>query len=294
MDFRLLEYFVAVAEEEHVGKAAKRLHISQSPLSRQIRQLEKEVQLELFVRERQRIRLTESGRWLLKQAQGLLAHVNKVRDEAEQRSRGQIGTLSVGFTSAAMWSGILPKLLRRFQSEFPDATVELHNTRSAMQLEAARSGRIDIGFVSAFTTNSDIEIRCVAEESSMLVIPNAHALARKRRIDPSDLHGIPWILLSESFSLEKHDRFFAACENAGFVPRIMQRVSEPLTLLALVEGGLGVGLIRSSARNYAPRTLAFRVLSWFSFKSRTYMIRPRDGRQPLAEAFAAYVPAIEG
>lgn len=294
MDLRLLEYFVAVAELEHVGKAAERLHISQSPLSRQIRQLEKELQLELFVRERQRIRLTESGRWLLNQTRGLLAHVDKVRNEAEQRSRGQIGTLSVGFTSAAMWSGMLPKLLRRFQSKFPDATVELHNMRSSMQLEAARSGGIDVGFVSASSTTSDIEIRCVSEEPSMLVVPDAHPLARKHRISPRDLHGIPWILLSESFSPQKHDRFIAACENAGFMPQVVQKVSEPLTLLALVEGGLGVGLIRSSARNYAPGSLAFQILPWFSFKSRTYMIRPTDGRQPLAEAFAAYVPAIDG
>ncbi len=293
MDLRLLEYFVAVAELEHVGKAAERLHISQSPLSRQIRQLEEELQLELFVRERQRIRLTESGRWLLNQAQGLLSHAVKVRAEAEQRSRGQIGSLSIGFTSAAMWSGILPNLLRRFQAEFSHAKLELHSMRSPSQMDAVRSSRIDIGFVSAPSTTSDIEIRCVSEEPSTLVVPNAHPLARKRRISPRDLDGIRWILLAESFSPQKHDRFFAACENAGFMPQVVQRVSEPMTLLALVEGGLGVGLIRSSARNYAPRSLVFRILPWFSLKSRTYMIRPTDGRQPLADAFAAYVPAID-
>ncbi len=299
MDLRLLQYFVAVAELEHVGKAAKRLHISQSPLSRQIRQLEKELHLELFVRERQRIRLTEPGRWLLNQAQGLLAHFNRIRDEAEQRSRGQIGTLSVVFTSAAMWNGILPKLLRRFQSEFPDATVELHTMRSALQLEAVRSGRADIGFVSALPASSGmpassgIEVMCVSEEPSMLVIPDAHPLARKRRITPRDLDGVSWILLSESLSSDKHDRFFAACANAGFVPQVVQKVTEPITLLALVESGLGVGLIRSSARNYAPRLLTFKVLPWFSFKSRTYIIRPIDGRQPLADAFAAFAPKVK-
>jgi DNA-binding transcriptional LysR family regulator len=292
LDLRLLEYFVAVAELEHVGKAAERLHISQSPLSRQIRQLEIELQLELFVRERQRIRLTESGRWLLNQARGLLAHFDKVRDEAEQRSRGQSGTLSVAFTSAAMWSGMLPHLLRRFQTEFPNATVELHNMRSALQMEAVRSGRADLGFVSTPQTGSGIEVTCVSEEPSLLVIPGAHPLSRKRRIAPRDLHGVRWILLSESLSPQKHDRFFAACEQAGFMPQVVQRVAEPITLLALVESGLGLGLIRGSARSYAPRSLAFKVLPWFSIKSRTYMVRPSDGRQPLADAFAAHVPEI--
>jgi DNA-binding transcriptional LysR family regulator len=236
LDLRLLEYFVAVAELEHVGKAAERLHISQSPLSRQ---LENMLQLELFVRERQRVRLTESGRWLLNQAHGLLAHAGKVRDEAQQRSRGQLGTVSIAFTSAAMWSGILPKVLKRFQSEFPNATVDLQNMRSMAQLEAVRASRIDIGFTSNSAVSSDIETSCVAEETSMLVIPDTHPLAKKRRIGPLELDGVRWILLSDFFSREKHDRFFAACANAGFMPQVVQRVSEPFTLLALVEAGLG-------------------------------------------------------
>ena len=292
MDLRVLSYFVAVAELEHVGKAAERLHISQSPLSRQVRQLEEEVGLELFVRERQRVRLTESGRWFLRQAQGLLGHFDRVREEAEERSRGKAGTLSIAFTSAAMWSGKLPKLLRRFQAEFPGAAMELHNMRSAAQAEAIRCGRADIGFGSAASTGGDMEVRCVSEEPLLLVIPGGHALGRKRRITPRDLHGIRWILLSESRSPEKHDRFFAACEKAGFAPQVVQRVTEPITLLALVESGLGVGLIRSSARNYAPRSLSFAALPWFPFKAQSYMIRPAAGRQPLAEAFAAYVPEV--
>ncbi len=291
MDLRLLEYFAAVAELEHVGKAAERLHISQSPLSRQIRQLEKELQLELFVRERQRIRLTEAGRWMLHQTQALLQHFERVRNEAEQRARGQTGTLSIAFTSAAMWSGMVPKLLQRFQSEFPDARVELHNMRSAPQLEAIRSGRVDIGFVSVPATGSDIEVTCVSEEPSLLVIPGANPLARKRRMGPHDLNGVRWVLLAEPLS-QKQDRFLAACATAGFKPKVVQRVAEPITLLALVESGLGVGLIRSSARSYAPRSLTFRVLPWFSLTARTYMVRPTAGRQPLAEAFGAHVPKI--
>jgi DNA-binding transcriptional LysR family regulator len=223
----------------------------------------------------------------------LLAHIDKVRDQAQQRSRGQVGTLSVGFTSAAMWSGVLPKVLRRFRSEFPNATVELQNMRSATQLEALRAARIDIGFISTSATSSDLETRCISQETSMLVIPDTHPLAKKRRIGPVELHGIRWILLSDSFSPEKHDRFLAACASAGFMPQVVQRVSEPFTLLALVEGGMGVGLIRSSARNYAPRSLIFRILPWFSFKSRTYMVRPTSGRQPLADTFAAYMPAVD-
>jgi DNA-binding transcriptional LysR family regulator len=289
LNLRLVEYFVAVAELEHVGRAAERLHVSQSPLSRQIRHLETELGLELFVREKQRIRLSETGRWLLSQAQGLLAHAERVREEARHRSRGQIGTLYVAFTSSAMWSGALPRNLRRFQARFPGATLELQNMRSFQQIAAVRSGSIDVGFISAPARDRNLEIACVAEESLLLVTPKSHPLAAKRRILPRDLDGARWILLSEFHSAAKHDLFFAACANAGFLPEVVQRVTEPVSLLALVESGLGVGLIRSSARNYAPRSLAFRALPWLSLKARTYMVRQATGRQPLAEAFAGYV-----
>jgi DNA-binding transcriptional LysR family regulator len=293
LDLRLLEYFVAVAELEHVGKAAERLHISQSPLSRQIRQLEAELNLELFVHERQRVRLTESGRWLLQQTQGLLGQFNKVRDEAERRSRGQMGTLSIVFTSAAMWSGLLPSLLQRFQRRFPNATVELQSMRSAAQVEAVQGGRADIGFVSSSPADSGLESMCVSEEPTMLVMPKTHPLAPKRRIKPKDLDGARWILLAETASRERQDRFFAACVTAGFTPQVVQRVTEPLTLLALVASGLGLGLMRSSARAFAPRATTFVELPWFPHESRTYMIRPVSGRQPLADAFAAYLTEIE-
>jgi DNA-binding transcriptional LysR family regulator len=293
MNLRLLEYFIAVAELEHVGRAAERLHISQSPLSRQIRQLEDEFNLQLFIRERQRIRLTESGRWLLDHARKLLGQVDKLRRDVEQRSQGQTGTLSIAFTSAAAWSGILSGALRRFQSKFPGAILELQTLRSAQQVDAVRFGHADIGFISKIPAMAgDLDICCVSEEPFLLAIPDSHPLFRKRRLAPQDLDGIPFILLIELPAAQSIERFLAMCAHAGFSPRVVQKVTEPLTLMALVESGLGVGLIRASARNYAPRSLAFKPLPWFSFKSRTYMIRPKDGRQQLSDAFAALVPRV--
>lgn len=293
MDLRLLEHFVAVAELEHVGRAAERLHISQSPLSRQIRQLEEELGLPLFIRERQRIRLTESGRWLLDHARKLLGQFDKLRRDAEQRAQGQTGTLSIAFTSPATWGGILPGALCRFQAKFPGATLVLQNMRSAQQVDAVRFGRADIGFISKIPAITDeLDISCVAEEPFLLAIPESHPLFRKRQIAPSDLNGVRWILLIESHAPQSLERFLAVCMQAGFSPQVAQKVTEPLTLLALVESGLGVGLIRASARNYAPRSIAFKPLPWFPFKSHTYMIRPKEDRQLLADAFAAYVPVI--
>jgi DNA-binding transcriptional LysR family regulator len=289
VELRLLEYFVAVAELEHVGKAAQRLHVSQSPLSRQVRRLEKELDLQLFVRSRQRIYLTESGRWLLQRAKGLLGQFEKIRKESEQRARGETGTLAIAFTSAAIWSGILPRLIKKFRTRHPAARFSLQQMRSTLQVEAVKAGRIDIGFVSTLPNEEGVEYQCVAEENSLLVMPGSHPLAKGRSIRPEDLDGLKWIFLSETISLEKQNQFCAACAKIGFVPEIVQNVTEPATLLAFVESGLGVGLIRGTARKYAPRTLAFREVPWIPFKNRTFMIRSAGELRPLAAALARYV-----
>ena len=104
------------------------------------------------------------------------------------------------------------------------------------------------------------------EEDSLLVVPGGHPLAKAPLIRPEDLDGLKWILLSEAISLEKQNDFCVACAKIGFVPEIVQNVTEPTTLLAFVESGLGVGIIRGSARRYAPRTLAFRQVPWMPLK----------------------------
>jgi DNA-binding transcriptional LysR family regulator len=236
--------------------------------------------------------LTESGKWLLNHARKLLAHAEKIRGEAEQRALGKTGTLSVAFVSGAIWSGILPKLLRRFQAECPDATLELRSMRSTVQMEAVESGRVDLGFVGRPAASSAIESVLVSEEPLVLAVPGGHPLARKRTIAPCDLDGARWILLGHSISPESRARFIAGCAKAGFAPQIVQEVTEPNTLLGLVESGFGVGVAGSSSRSCAPRSVKFHALPWLPLKSRMYMIRPTQGRQPLAERFAAYVPKM--
>jgi len=115
IELRLLRYFVAVAEAGHVGRAAERLHISQSPLSRQIRQLEDQLGLVLFDRERRRFRITKTGRWFLEEARDLLSHADRLARDVDRYGRGETGRVSIGFVQSAMWSSVLPVALRRFQ-----------------------------------------------------------------------------------------------------------------------------------------------------------------------------------
>src|ERR687885_395673 len=147
MELRHLRHFVAVAEELHVGRAAARLHIAQPPLSRQIRDLERDVGAPLFARVPRGVALTPAGHAFLPEARLTLAQAERARRTAQRAARGEIGRLRVGFVEAATFSGILPDVLRFFRKHYPDVALELLELSSLQQAEALREGRIDVGLL---------------------------------------------------------------------------------------------------------------------------------------------------
>ncbi|HEY2511709.1 MAG TPA: LysR family transcriptional regulator, partial [Polyangiaceae bacterium] len=163
LDLRTLRFFVTVAEEEHVGRAAARLHISQSPLSRQIRKLEDDLGLSLFLHEKQRLRLTQQGRWLLGEARALLAHAARLEHEALHLAQGRSHVV-VGFVRTAIWSGILTAALRELRASRPDVHVELRPLHSSVQVAALARGEIGVGLVHSFSSTPGLVATCVLDE----------------------------------------------------------------------------------------------------------------------------------
>lgn len=138
IDLRQLKYFVVVAEEEHVGRAAERLHISQSPLSRQIAQLEERLGLMLFERNQQRIRLTADGQTFLAETRSLLTHANRLESLGKRLGRGEDGGLCIGYIENAMHSGVLSTALRTLRTSRPDVHIALYSQPPATQIEGLR------------------------------------------------------------------------------------------------------------------------------------------------------------
>src|SRR5690242_3928764 len=146
MELRHLRYFVAVAEELHFGRAAARLHISQPPLSQQIRRLERELQAPLFRRTKRQVELTNAGRVFLAEARSLVAQAEQAAGNAKRASRGEIGQLLVG---SDLWVDFLngAKIIRRFAQRNPDVEVELRDLTAAEQISALEGGRIHVGIL---------------------------------------------------------------------------------------------------------------------------------------------------
>lgn len=287
LDIRQLHYFVAVAEDEHVGRAAERLHISQSPLSRQIAQLEEKLGLTLFERSQQRIRLTRDGRTFLAETQAFLTHATRLEAMARRLGKGDEGGLCIGYLENAMHSGVLPNALRALRLERPAVHIALYNHRSAEQLEGLRQRSLDIALVCEPPAADDPDLLAaqVLSDPMLLAVPAGHALAEAGRFTPEDLAAQKWIGVMHREGVLRHDTFIAACAKAGFTPDISLEASEPLAALGLVAAGLGMTMVQQSLQHQAPRGVVLHELPWFDYRTSLWVAWHRINLRPLVECF---------
>ena len=263
MELQQLKYFVAVAETEHVARAAQRLHISQSPLSRQIRQLEEHLGLQLFERVKQRVRLTPAGRDFLVQARDLLAQAERIEERARQVGKGEACSLSIGYCEGIIHNGRLPAALRRFRSTHPRVNLKLSAMRSAEQIDALERSVIDIACAyNRPKPNESLMSRLLTSESFVLALADDHPLAERTTIEPDDLDGMPWIALPKSINPAARERFLAACASCGFTPDIQYEVADVSTTLGLVGARLGVAIMQASMRRMSPPGVVFKPIDW--------------------------------
>lgn len=274
MELQQLRYFVAVAETEHVARAAERLHISQSPLSRQIRQLEEHLGLQLFERVKQRVRLTPAGRDFLEQARDLLGRAERIEERARQVGKGEACSLSVGYCEGVIHNGWLPAVLRRFRARHPRVTLKLAAMRSGEQVDALERSLIDMAFVYNLPKPSEsLTSRLLTSEPFVLAVADDHPLAVKRALAPSDLDGMPWIALPKSINPAARERFLTACASSGFTPDIQFEVAQVSTTLGLVSAGLGVAIMQASMRRMSPPGVVFKPMDWLPLVVEIHLLR---------------------
>lgn len=255
LDLQQLRYFVTVAETGNVGRAAGLLHISQSPLSRQLQQLEARLGLQLFARENKRLRLTPQGSAFLAEARALLAHAARVQQHAADAAQGQAGTLVLGYVAGAVHAGVLGAALRRFQRALPQARLQLRSLRSAEQFEALRRGEIDVGYTHApAPADGALVSTHLLDEPFVLALPEGHALAGASTLE---LNGVP---LVAPLSLLAREELRAACAGCGWAPDIRFEAADPAAALGLVEAGAGLAFVQASLARRALPGLVFRAL----------------------------------
>lgn len=264
MDLRHLRYFVAVAENELVTRAAQHLRVSQPPLSRAIREFESELGVDLFRRQKQRLTLTAVGAALLDDAKAILSRVNGFKQRAQSLSSGEQGRIRVGYVDGAMQGGLLSKQLRELRARCPSLAIDLVPLSSELQLKALADGVIDAGIVyTPRSENDDVAVYKLLADSLLLALPADDRLAGKRQIRPSDLDGAAWVAAPREEDTNWQARFAQRCASAGFRPDIRYEVSQLSAMLGLVEAGVGLGFVPASATRTEAPGVKFRSLPWW-------------------------------
>jgi DNA-binding transcriptional LysR family regulator len=262
MELRHLRYFLAVAEEGHVTRAAARLGIQQPPLSQQIRALETELEVQLFRRKPRGVELTPAGEALLAEARIVLNGAEHAITAARRAARGEAGRLGLGFTSSASFHPLVPRVIREFRAASPLVSLTLEEAGTAELVDGLRAGRIDAAFVrSPIGPAVDLAIRAVLEEEMVAVLPAGHRLAggaAAPRLPLIALQGETFILYRRPLGPGLYDAIIAACQRAGYSPRIGQEAPRMLATLSLVAAGLGVTLIPASMQRIGMEGVAYR------------------------------------
>ena len=246
MEFKHLRTFVSVANYLHFGHAAKALGVAQPHVSRLVQQLEDELGVRLFYRNKRNVRLTETGELFLDEAKSLLRNAELARQRVQQSAEGKRGRLTISLVRSAML-GVLPKILNRFHTEFPDITLSALELSAVSEVHALRDRLTDVVFAHPPIPNSDIYASLSLEEEPLwVVLPKRHPLARRERIDLIDLADETWVMFPRDDGADIYDRIIALCQRTGYAPKIVQEARSVQVRVGLVAAGFGVHLVQRS------------------------------------------------
>ncbi|MFF1925997.1 LysR family transcriptional regulator [Streptomyces sp. NPDC058221] len=261
MELRHLSAFVAVADELHFGRAAKRLRMAQPPLSQQIRQLEKELGVQLFERNTRSVRLTSAGESFLQPVLTVLDDLDIAVRAAKAAGRGEYGRVSIGFAGASSHE-TLPQLTRAVRAAHPGIELVMTGqTYANVALGRVADGSLDLGFVRLPVTQPGVTCRVIDEEELVCALPSDHPLAARDSVPIEVLAGEPFVSFPANTGSTVRDAMVGACEAAGFNPRVVQEAPDSYTILALVAAGVGVTLTVTSVQHIQQNGLVYRPLA---------------------------------
>ncbi|OTA20101.1 DNA-binding transcriptional activator TdcA [Xenorhabdus beddingii] len=248
IELRHLRYFIAVAEELHFGRAAERLNISQPPLSQQIQALEANINAQLLMRNNRNVSLTPAGQMFLQEAYQIIAQVDAAAIKAARMHQGELGEISIGFTSTAPFMRKITLSLRQFRESYPDVAIHMHQMNTKQQIAPLQTGRIDMGIMRNTSLPDNLEYQLLFRERFMLAVYDGHPLLAyaNEGVNLEMLSDYPLVFFERDVGTALYDEIISLLANAGVTPVISQEAGEAMTILGLVAAGLGISIITES------------------------------------------------
>lgn len=280
MELRHLYYFKSVATELNFRKAADRLFISQPGLSRQIRQLEEELEVLLFDRDKKSVSLTPAGHYLKGEVDFILNHLDTVKNQLRQIQAGKIGELRVGFLGSAS-NQLIPRLMSKLNEHQPLVSVNLEELSNSLQVEMVLKDKLDLGFVRLNSVPDELEMRTIARDSFSLVVPINHPIKAADFVSMNQFKEESFVLFSSDYSNFYYDQIIGICRDAGFLPKIQHKSVHALTIFKLVESGLGVAIVPTSIQEGYEINVRFMEIPDIAQFTELVIIWKKENRNPV-------------
>lgn len=289
MELRHLRYFIAVAEHLHFGRAAKRLAMAQPPLSQQIKSLEEEIGVMLFMRTKRQVELTAAGEVFLDEARKTITQADQAIRAAQRAARGEIGQLAVGFVSSAVY-GKIPSIFRLMRTRYPEVSLLLQDLTSEEQVEAMKMNRIDVGLLRPPVAAAEsLAMRVIWQEPLMVALPSGNPMARETEIAVESLAKESFIQIPRHVAPGFYDQFIRICAQAGFSPKIVQEARTTPTIVSLIAGGIGVSILPDSLRSLQRSGVVYRPLRSPAPTTDMAAIWRPDDASPTLRSFLAII-----
>lgn len=288
MELRHLRYFVAVAEELNFTRAAKRLSISQPPLSLQIRQLEKEMGTQLLRRQRRGVELTNVGKLMLEEARVILKQVDQTKTDVRRRARGEIGSIHIGAGGGTYFHPLIPSIIREYRMQYPDIILAPETSNSPLLVARLRAGLIDIAFIwQPISDSNDLTLEPLFDEEIVIIVPLGHALSGAASAPLAALASEPFILPPRDVNPDVFDSIISACHRAGFNPKLGPEVPQVVSTVPMVAAGLGVSIVPRCISRVKVDGVVYLPIEGDAPRVGLSLAYRRDDRSPAVQKFVA-------
>jgi DNA-binding transcriptional LysR family regulator len=288
VELRHIRYFLAVAEERHFTRAAAKVGIGQPPLSQQIKDLEREVGAVLFRRLAHGAELTEAGRAFLAGVKEMPFIAERATLAARRASRGETGSLRIGFTPSTTFNGVAPSAIRAFRRAYPEVHLTLEEANTARLVVGLQEGAFDAAFLRpGASAAEELQLKPLAEEPMVVALPKAHRAAALKRVDLAMLEHDPFLLFPREVAPTIYDTIVDACRKAGFEPDISQLAPHFSTIVNLVAAELGVSIVPASMMQMRVAGIAYRSIAGQSPTTQLALAYRRGETSPVVRNFIA-------
>ncbi len=298
MELRHLRYFIAVARNLSFSAASRRLHVAQAAISQTVLDLEDDLGTKLLARTRRSVELTEAGAAFLAEADAIIRRAEEAKLMAQRTSRGELGTLRIGFSPAAT-GPILSALIKPYRNQFPMVGVQVYDLDSEEQLKAFEEKRIDIGLSRPPPRDRATEfgVELIYEDQLRIMLPADHALAKKRVVNLKDAADEIFVQGYRGGAPSLYGEVMATCRRAGFLPKVVLELEMANSVIFGVESGLGVSLVPGCFSHLHHRETVLRPIRPASCKLPICAIWRAGSHNPVLQSFLdvlrAAKPAIK-